>query len=644
MQNLNATTTGKNSHDDEAILSAEKATIGAAMMAPDATADIAAIISAGDFYQPRHGLIWEAISDLHQEGSPVDPVAVASKLAASNSLGKTGGGPYLHELLASVPTAANGTYYAKMVREAAHRRSIAATGIRLQQAATTPGVNLQALVETVHSDLTADRDDWPEPLPLVTETQLPTFPSGMLPDWVADMAEATAEATQTPTDLAGSLALAALAAATMGKVLVSPVTGWVEQTSLYTCTALEPGNRKSSVFEAMTAPLRTAETELCEQIRPQIIEARTEAEIARRAADKALAAAGQNSNDPDAVTNATSAALEAENVTIPVEPQLLADDITPEAAKTALAAHGGRLAIMSAEGGIFQTIAGRYSGVPDLDVFLKGHAGDTLRVTRKHAAPENIHRPALTMGLAVQPSVLRDIAAIPGFADRGLLARFLFALPTSLVGRRNPTPTPAATAIVEGYHRRVIHLATTLWHTSDDHTLTLTDDAKQAIFALEAEREPKLGPGGEWEPIINWANKWTGAVLRIAGLLHIAQHITSGWATKPIDADTIQAATAIGYYYADHALAVTDYMRTRPETGPAQKILTWLENKQQRQWTRRDIHRSLARHITTDELGRALSTLELHGYIRVTDPPYSGKGRRPSPRIETHPSIAGGSK
>ena len=64
--------------------------------------------------------------------------------------------------------------------------------------------------------------------------------------------------------------------------------------------------------------------------------------------------------------------------------QLTADDITPEAVASRLHQQGGRLAIVSAEGGIFEQIAGRYSksGMPNLDVFLKGHAGDDIRVDR----------------------------------------------------------------------------------------------------------------------------------------------------------------------------------------------------------------------------------------------------------------------
>ena len=81
------------------------------------------------------------------------------------------------------------------------------------------------------------------------------------------------------------------------------------------------------------------------------------------------------------------AALVADSIVVPTMPRLLADNVTPEAAASLLAEQGGRLAVLSAEGGIFDILAGRYSGgMPDLDVWLKGHAGDPLRVDRKGRA------------------------------------------------------------------------------------------------------------------------------------------------------------------------------------------------------------------------------------------------------------------
>ena len=111
---------------------------------------------------------------------------------------------------------------------------------------------------------------------------------------------------------------------------------------------------------------------------------------------------------------------------MPPVPRLVADDITPEAAASLLAEQGGRLAIITAEGGIFDIIAGRYSpkAIPNMDLWLKGHSGDPLRVDRKGRPPEHIPRPALTLGLMIQPQVLAAIAAnqrVPGPRAAGTL-------------------------------------------------------------------------------------------------------------------------------------------------------------------------------------------------------------------------------
>lgn len=131
--------------------------------------------------------------------------------------------------------------------------------------------------------------------------------------------------------------------------------------------------------------------------------------------------------------------MTAEAITVPPLPRLIADDVTSEQAASLLADQGGKLAVLSPGGGIFATLAGRYSGAPNLEVFLKGHAGDMLRVDRRSRPAEHVDWPALTRGLAVQPEVLRDIAQMPGFRGKGLLARILFAVPENTVGR----PTPA---------------------------------------------------------------------------------------------------------------------------------------------------------------------------------------------------------
>ena len=67
---------------------------------------------------------------------------------------------------------------------------------------------------------------------------------------------------------------------------------------------------------------------------------------------------------------------------------------------------GGKAAIVSAEGGIFDMLSGIYSKNVNIDVMLKGHSGDSIRVDRIGRNSESIMNPALTVLLTVQPNVL----------------------------------------------------------------------------------------------------------------------------------------------------------------------------------------------------------------------------------------------
>ncbi len=111
---------------------------------------------------------------------------------------------------------------------------------------------------------------------------------------------------------------------------------------------------------------------------------------------------------------------------------------------------------MSSEGGLFETMAGRYSsGNPNVDVYLKGYSGDPLRVDRKSRPPEFVPRPALTLVLTVQPEVTQGLAAKPGFRGRGVLARFLYSLPQSMVGFRSNNPPLVPEELMEVWRSTV---------------------------------------------------------------------------------------------------------------------------------------------------------------------------------------------
>lgn len=624
---------------------AEQAVIGAALLAPHLMADLAATLTPGDFYRPVHGMLWEAMCAMHAAAIPTDPITVTARLAEVGDLGKVGGASYLHTLIAEVPSVANAGHYAARVAELAKRRTVADLGSQLTRLAAS-GANPAELLATGRA-LLDDADTpggWSPLIPLGRGRHLPPFPAEVLPGWLAEQVFAVAEFTQTPVDLAGSIALACLSTAAGGRAEVEVRGSWREPTNLYTVVVLPPGSRKSAVFAAMVAPILAAEKTLIERTAPAIIEAELMAKVAGKAAEKtALAAANADASGRDTlIAEATAAAMNAEAIAVPVKPVLIADDVTSETATSWLAAQGGRLAVLSPEGGIFATIAGRYSGTPNLEVFLKGHAGDMLRVGRQSRDTEHIDRPALTMGLAVQPEILRDIANMPGFRGLGLLARILFALPENTVGRRKIGADPIPIQVAADYLANLHALVLTLAEWTDPAVLVLTPDANNLVLDIERAVEPRLAPGGAWAHIVDWGSKYTGAVVRIAGLIHLAENLRDGWG-QPVSADTLERAAMIGDYYAAHALAAFDDMGADQSTRNARIILAWIERTASTAFTKREVFRALksSQLPTAADFDPPLSVLEAHGYLRPLDPPAPKRagGRPPSPSYLVHPEV-----
>jgi len=625
---------------------AERAVIGAALVAPHALADLIALLTADDFHRPAHGIIWQALTAVHATGQATDPITLTAYLAESGELGKVGGAPYLHTLMQGVPTAGNAGHYARIVADHAARRRVVDLGERLTSLAAS-GADVADVVATGRVLLDqADAGGWAPLIPLGDRRHLPAFPAEMLPAWVADMVYGVAEFTQTPVDLPGCIALAALSTAAGGRAEVEVRGSWREPVNLFTVVVLPPGSRKSAVFAAITGPLLAAEKALVERTRPAIVEAELAARVAGKTAERtAIAAANADASGRDTLlAEATAAAMNADTITIPALPQLVADDVTSEEAASLLAEQGGRLAVLSPEGGIFATIAGRYSGTPNLEVFLKGHAGDMLRVNRRSRAPEHVEHPALTLGLAVQPDVLRDIADMPGFRGKGLLARILFSLPENTVGRRRIGADPVPEPVAATYAANLATLVMSLAEWTDPAVLPLTPDANNRVMDIERAVEPRLAPGGAWSHVIDWGSKYTGAVVRIAGLIHLAEHLRDGWG-KPVQADTIDRAALLGDYYAAHALAAFDDMGADRTSRHARHVLTWIERTTTTAFTKRELFRAVrsSQLPTVADLDPALSLLETHGYIRHVDAPRTraGGGRPPSPSYLVHPDVHG---
>lgn len=114
-------------------LGAEQSVLGSMLLNKDAIADCLEVTKSADFYRPAHELIYDAVLDLYGRGEPADAITVADELNKRGDLTRVGGQAYLHQLIQSVPTAANAGYYAEIVHERAVLRRLVEAGTRIVQ-------------------------------------------------------------------------------------------------------------------------------------------------------------------------------------------------------------------------------------------------------------------------------------------------------------------------------------------------------------------------------------------------------------------------------------------------------------------------------------------------------------------------------
>ncbi|WP_262703809.1 MULTISPECIES: DUF3987 domain-containing protein [Streptomyces] len=631
-------------------LDAEQAALGGMLLSSQAIIDVAEIITPADYYRPAHATIHAAILDMHERGQPVDVITATAELTRRGEIARVGGASYLHTLVQATPTAANAGYYAEIVAERAKQRRIIETGTRLASMGRTAIEDADELAAAAEAELAAVRtaQHWPDPIPLGEHNTLPSFPVAALPKWIGDQVAAVAEFTQTPPDLAATMALAALSTAAGGRVHVRIRPGWTEQSNLFLVCAMPPASRKSDVFAAMTDPIYDVERQLQDETRAARVEAETAKEAALAEAEALLAKArksGEGIDRSGLVAEASAARMLAEDIAVPPKPRLtVSGDITPEPLTQQLAIHRC-LAVLSPEGDLFDIIAGRYSARPNLGVFLKGHKGERLETDRITREQPSVDKPALTIGVTPQPSVLQDLAEAHGARDRGLLARFLFALPPSNLGYRKIRTTPVPETVAGTYTSRLTALLHTLTALPESVTLAMSPQADQAVEELQHQLEASIRPDQPLAHLLDWAGKLVGATARVACLLHLADHLQDGWGRHPIDDTTVHRAAEITAYYTEHALAVFDLIGSDPATEDAHTILDWLKRpKTDGTWRatikRRDAVAASRRFRTVTQVDPALALLEAHGYLRPESGGQTGRrGRVETTTYRVHPSL-----
>ncbi|MBF0162285.1 MAG: replicative DNA helicase [Magnetococcales bacterium] len=104
---------------------AEQSVLGAILLDNSIHDQIASTLQAEDFYAGAHRVIYQAICALLERGEPADPVVLQNYLQKNDELQSVGGGGYLAQLIETVPSTANASAYARLVRDKALLRALA---------------------------------------------------------------------------------------------------------------------------------------------------------------------------------------------------------------------------------------------------------------------------------------------------------------------------------------------------------------------------------------------------------------------------------------------------------------------------------------------------------------------------------------
>jgi hypothetical protein len=423
------------------------------------------------------------------------------------------------------------------------------------------------------------------------------------------------------------MSLAVIAGAVGGFVFADVRPGWQEPANLYVLVAMASGERKSPVVTELTAPLYELEVELVSAARDTIARKRAEVDVARKEEEQLKREAASSTQERVQKMLAVQRAAEhvaALSEAVPAQPTVVVGDVTPEALVAKLAEQQGRLGLFSAEGGVFDSMSGRYVATKGrnspasagLDVWLQAYSGERIRVDRKgDEKPLIVTRACLTIGIAVQPAVLEGLVRVSGLKSRGLLGRFLMALPPTMVGYRGRGDA-CPSALKDEWGQRVKELARAArFH--DFVNVAFEREALALLEEFESAVERRRRPDGDLTgDVAEWAGKLHGQVARLALLLHLAERGRPGLQER-VGAEAVARAVRLADYLVPHALAAHDLMGTNAALSNAKDALALIETHGWNEVAPRELMRaSRAKFPNAQAAREALELLADYGYVR----------------------------
>lgn len=502
-----------------------------------------------------------------------------------------------------------------------HRTKEEIEEMRKNRKMTDVGVGeelFKEIVDALNKKQSVDNDEleWETPVPFST-FDLPMFDSDVFSPTIKDMVESVAKFTQTPVDLPAIIAFGVINC-TEQEIFCRTKKSWKEPLNTYTSVLMESSNRKSAVYKTMTEPIYLYEKDLMSEMKPKI-----QKRLAERGAIKKRIEKLQNdytkTSDPAIREEIKGAIEELEALPELYEPTLLLDNSTEEKITTRLQENNEKIAIMSSEGDLFERIKIKGSDQEKLDIYLKGHSGDHLRVDRVTRNTERIEEPLITICISAQPTVIQNMPR--KLNDRGLISRFLFSIPDDFVGYRdvlNSFPIP------ERIRSKYISLIKKMlnFSTNQPIALHLELESEKLLSTFQMEVEINLREGGILHDQLKaCGGKLVGQLIRIAGLLHITKYAETARCIEDIptviDKETLTKAIQLKDYFIAHAEKAFGIMKQNELLVDARFILGKLLAEQKLVISKQALwQKTKKRFEVAEQLNNTLNMLESRFYIQ----------------------------
>ncbi len=401
---------------------------------------------------------------------------------------------------------------------------------------------------------------------------LQDYPTVVFPEWMGKMVETVSEEMEAGAPIAGNLGVAIVSFLSARNFYVHAGTIKVP-TNFWIVTGADPGEAKSPVYDAMTAPLRNS------PLRTNLID-----DISLFSLMKKFG------------TVRKIAAIHDEHVFLE---QMMKTEHSPSP--------------------ILHSYEERTSS------YERGNLEEPLEA----------EKPSLTLGIVAQSDTLAEYylsSRGQSLKRKGFWDRMPIDTVDSLAGSRTIKIVDEETVrpIYEEYEEcinRMIDFDQEMEQSGETRVLRLSKEAQKKYVEFLQSWEDKIKVDGDYAMIKGWLSKGRGFLLRVAGILYVMDLFSEDRVLSPenlteISVEVMQRAIRLADYYRQKLIAWHHTMiDEKHEPSPSEHLYEYMKKKGKSEWTKRELEQAMKHTSAFDEDGvvdEAVAELENRKLITRT--------------------------